>query len=543
MAFRDKYKFPLNTKWDSTQIDFINPTPNPVTADIFNTITVSNFPSSPSGTVYPSAVGSSIIIGAGLSRASALSTVNQFVYVASITSASVFVFDTTTNTFVTTIVVPSSIIGQMVYCSSTNRIYGGATGSVHVIDCATNTYLLSVPAPSPAVDVVGLDYSFSFNSVFCTQPSIDTVFKINCSTNTIVGTVVVVGTAPTAVVYNTSNGFVYAFPTGVTTSVIKISPSTFVLSSTIPIASVANVFGTSVYVSSNNSVYYQEGGTFLIKQFDCDSETINPTSIGIAGNSIGMIYVQSTNLIYVSDNFTPTDYIRIINPNTNTIFQSISTPIVDYGDYASLVYNSAKNSVYESSSPIGGAVGIFEISSTANFYMSSPYNYNALLQDVQQNPMLIRRIDMICGNQSQFTQPLNIVTRDANGIFITTPKLPNTNLSVNQAQPNLVTIDFEGKELILDDNTVFSQYTFPANSSTRIVVYYKQVKRLDIVTKGLSLLQEVEKNLWLEQTSITEAELNETSNYPMILEREAIKQKRLAEKIKYMDKLKTLLIK
>ncbi len=153
----------------------------------------------------------------------------------------------------------------------------------------------------------------------------------------------------------------------------------------------------------------------------------------------------------------------------------------------------------------------------SSFYITSPYNYNSLLVDVQNNPMMIRRIEMIVQNQNQFNQAFNIMKRDANGNQIILPRLPNIELSVNQIQPNIASLDFSDRELILDDNTMFSQYTFEPNSYIRMLLFYKQLNRIDIFTKGISQCKEIEQYLGFEDMRVSESDLRKLSNEPMIL--------------------------
>lgn len=155
------------------------------------------------------------------------------------------------------------------------------------------------------------------------------------------------------------------------------------------------------------------------------------------------------------------------------------------------------------------------------FYIRSTFSfsYNAILQDIRKNPVMVRRIELITANQSQFNQPFNILKRDANGHQLNIPRLPNVDLCVNQIQSNIVSIDFNDRELILDDNTMFSQYTFSANTTTRMVIFYKQVNRIDLMTKGLSSSRILESNMNLSSPSFTESDLRRMSNEPFILNR------------------------
>lgn len=177
--------------------------------------------------------------------------------------------------------------------------------------------------------------------------------------------------------------------------------------------------------------------------------------------------------------------------------------------------------------------------SGSGFYIYSPYNYNSLLQDIQNNPMMLRRMELIVQNQSQFNQPFTILKRDANGNQCQFPRLPNTELSVNQFQPNIASLDFVKNEFILDDNTLFSQYTFPANSLTRMLIFYKQIKRIEMLS-GQVIFKELESTLGLIDVKISEAQLRLMSTEPILLglqKKEVQKTKRLILKEKYLKKI------
>lgn len=176
--------------------------------------------------------------------------------------------------------------------------------------------------------------------------------------------------------------------------------------------------------------------------------------------------------------------------------------------------------------------------SGSGFYIYSPYNYNSLLQDVQNNPMMLRRMELIVQNQSQFNQPFTILKRDANGNQCQFPRLPNTEISVNQFQSNMAYLDFQKNEFILDDNTLFSQYTFPANSLTRMLIFYKQIKRIEMLS-GQVVFRELEGTLGLIDTKFSEAELRHMSNEPVLIKKyyeEIKKSNRIAYKENYFKK-------
>ncbi len=136
---------------------------------------------------------------------------------------------------------------------------------------------------------------------------------------------------------------------------------------------------------------------------------------------------------------------------------------------------------------VGGAPAVYAITT------GSSTSYNQFIQDLQQNPKLIRRIVIAPANPLDtyyVAQPLSLLYRDANGIECTQPKITNTYFSKNQFQ-TLVNIDFEPGELILDNQTIISQYQFQSNATVKIILYYKDIKLQDMLThSGMSLCKE-----------------------------------------------------
>lgn len=541
MGVLNTNNFPCDFKWDNTQIDFINPTDNDVTIDVFNSITLSNFPSSPSGSPFPNSFGFSAI-GVGTTRFAAFCPVNQFIYISRVDLPRVRVIDTVTNTPVTNINMPIISAREIAYCSVNNRMYLCADGFINVIDCATNTFVTSIP-----LTVVGIAWSISYNPtlncMYVCQPPTDLVYKIDCATNTVVAsTGLGGGDVPVIVRYNPTTDHVYVFGNA-NPIAYELNPVTLAINAPIVIPETAGITGAAALVSSNNSIYYQNSAGD-IRQFFCASNTVNPTVIPFPAATLSITYNSTSDLIYVSNYLVGADSVRIYNPATNTLVQTVSTPIANVGNFGSLVFQSVKNSIYSISSPyntIPNNFGVLEMSSSNNFYIVSPYNYNALLQDIQTNPMLIRRIELITQSQEQFAQPFSIMTRDANGMQAIIPRLPNIELTANQVQPNIASIDFSEKELILDDNTMFSQYTFPKKSVTRMLIFYKQLNRIDIVTKGISQCVELERHMNLQGTSVAECDLRQLSNKPLVemsIKNEQKRQSRMATKMKFMDRLK-----
>jgi hypothetical protein len=75
-------------------------------------------------------------------------------------------------------------------------------------------------------------------------------------------------------------------------------------------------------------------------------------------------------------------------------------------------------------------------------------------------------------------------------------------------------IDFHCKDLILDNNTIFSQYIVKANSEATMVFWYKQIDRIDVLSDKVSMCDREIGYDWGNINYNTEGELELMSNNP-----------------------------
>jgi hypothetical protein len=361
-------------------------------------------------------------------------------------------------------------------------MYVCSNNSVLVIDCNTNTFVTSITL-SLTAQTYSISYNSSINSIYVCDFNGSIVYRINCNTNTIVAFQSLTLTDnPVIVRYNNITNSVYVFCNGNPVA-YELNPITLGIINTIVIPEIAKNTGAAAFVTVNNSIYYQNVFN-NIRQFFCSTNTINPTVIPFTSSTLSIKFNPINVLIYIPDYSAIIDNIKIYTPSTNNLIDSISTNVLNTND-GCLVHQSIKNSVYSVNSPYNNIPNTYQVLeiSNSNFYITGSQNYNNFLQDIQLNPMMIRRIDLISDNQNQIFEPFNIIKRDANGNKCNFIKLPNIEVSKFQFHSNIASIDFDYKELILDNNTIFSQYTFKKKSKTTMILYYKQISRIDIVTK------------------------------------------------------------
>ena len=114
-------------------------------------------------------------------------------------------------------------------------------------------------------------------------------------------------------------------------------------------------------------------------------------------------------------------------------------------------------------------------------YISGSIGYNFFLRGLAASPLGVRQIMLVTQNQEQLYVPLELVSKDANGLQYDNPRLPNIYTSANQYQGNICYIDFRENELILDNQTTVHNYTVKANTTVTMVIWYKQVSRREFL--------------------------------------------------------------
>ena len=136
---------------------------------------------------------------------------------------------------------------------------------------------------------------------------------------------------------------------------------------------------------------------------------------------------------------------------------------------------------------ISNGTSIFEVFTTANLY-SVPYfitgssNYNAFVNNLNNEPIFIQMIRLLVQNQNQLTNQLQLTTIDSNGNQIFMPNFPINEVSAYQQQGNIGEITL--KDIVFDGRTYINQYQLNPYESLSFEIYYKQ---LDLTTASVTL--------------------------------------------------------
>ena len=258
---------------------------------------------------------------------------------------------------------------------------------------------------------------------------------------------------------------------------------------------------------------------------NCITNTVVFT-IPLGVNPYGITYDSLNNTMYVGNYGVNT--VNVIDCNANSVIYTITVGSLENQPYE-LAYSTINNAIYVSSHS-DSTVSVISSPTMPSFYISGSTDYNQFVREFSFMPKRVRHITMIVDNQNQFNIHYEILTRDANGIQFTIPKLPNVSKNINQYQSNMVELAFSEKELILDNTTTFNQYTVLANSEVKMVIYYDEIDLSDALTNSVSVCQMIEPTV-ADGSSRTEAELEAKENLPL-LDLQAIKSLKARDFIK-----------
>jgi hypothetical protein len=505
---RFKSKFPLDKCWNAVEFILVNPTEHDCNFTLFDGWSIIPTPNTPYGWIPPVNNTAPVITEFPPLPPSPLfypSIENAFpdlsslyfqvlaavyvpstnrVYIAAthkITfSIDIFVIDVVTNNVVN--VIPSKINGtssKMVFNSVMNRVYlTNGTTKISVIDCALETEINIITVPS---FVGGEAYNPTNNSLYVTQPATGRVRVIDCAT--LVQSSIILSGTPVDIDIWIDGINTFGLVTNITTNFFKLDCVANTL-----LATIVTPFGTPqtgglCYNSVKKANYYieQNGVNKNIREIDMNTNTILPLIIS-ANKAITLDYVSAYNVIYF-DNLS--SEVKIIDCVTDTVAKTVPVSFSSSVIGGRFAYAPTVNKMFVTDSADANhnfSVLVSSSNPPATCYITGSTEYNEFIQDFSRSPKCVRQIVLYAPNAHQVNIPFNLLIRDANGLQVNVPYLPNTTLSTDQFQPNIATLDFSCKELILDNQYVFSQYLVPANTKVPMIVYYCDITKVEIMT-------------------------------------------------------------
>ena len=467
-----------------TEFDIVNPTSAPVTYDLFNSNTLNLIPTTQSLPTVPSTLNTLYNLSSSVGLA--INTTNNTLY-ASVDTNLVRVFDLNTNTLITTLTFPVDANG-LVYNSIDNTVYVIAnTGGISVIDCNTNTITVNITlAFGVNINVNAIAFNPADNAIHIVTIDLFTnyyISKIDCVTNTLVGDALI-SDEPDYITYCPTNNSIYA--PAAANSVFVVDCSTNTLTTTIsvstnPVQSAYNTLSNKMYVTCKSG---------FLDIIDCATNTVV--------DSVDMSFTTARTLITYNSllnimTVTTFNNNQIINVDcaTNTVSPNPSSP---YILPSLIVYNASNNSnvLYGFD---GNDVLIVQTSTQASSYILGSYNYNQFLQDIKNNPCLVRIAMLYSENPNNLNQVFFDTVRDANGEITYRPQTPSLQVSANQFQASVAKVQYGKKGFVLNQESSWSNFVVQPLSSVRVILLQKQFNLISMLSNKDSNCVKLENNL------------------------------------------------
>jgi len=523
---RFKLKLPLQKIFNAVLFKMVNPTNLPCSFNLFDGFSITPVPNTPNGYVpilnplgspimnFPPSAGTTYpsfecaVVNQPFPPSGALN--NATVYVSSTDRIYVVddrflnIINPNTNTVVNTISLTSISLGggQAVYNPINNRVYITQNpllpigNSLDIIDCATETYVGSFGSTS-GNNIRSIAFNPTNNTMYLGMGSDGNIEVLDCATNTGGVYITLAGDVRGIVIWvDGLNTFSFAV-NSLSTSFSLINAATNTLISNYIAPSTASLWGSAIcYNDTKNSIYYVNSAGTDIVEFTLSSFTYS--NAVACSNTSSLMCIDIYNIIYFNDFYNGNNII-IINCATNTIANTVpvTLTVVSLIEYGSFAYDSFNNSVWVTRNNNGSMIqdNVSKLCGTQGMcYIVGSQDYNEFIQDLRNNPICVRQIQFFTQSVAQTTVPLEIQTKDANGNLCINPRLPNITISTDQFQPNISTLDFECKDMILDCLTTINQYTIAPNSEVTFIMYYKQISKVDILTSKETICGRLDKS-------------------------------------------------
>jgi hypothetical protein len=469
----------LNQKDENVvQFNVINTTNQNQFLDLFNSADLIPVATSLGNNTYP--IGNISIFSAGQYR-QVYNTINNSIYLLDLSTQNINVFDITTQLVIVTIPLPTLNAFDLSFCSVNNSIYvtDFNTGSpIVIVDCSLN--IVSGTITTNVLDEISfIQYNINNNTMYIgvgrSFTSINFIYFLDCSTNTLTS------------------------------------------STSLPLANIQVNFSN---VTSSNFIYFTYGN--IIRKIDCSTNLITGISISVSSfTTNNIIFNPNNNLLYGTLNGTTNLY--VINTITDTFLFNLSTTSNVPNNSYCLQLNTASNQIFvgvlnnnydifnyfsntyiqtNQISNVGFVVDLLLIQSTQNlfttdtntyltqistsltntpFYISGSTNYNAFVNNLNNEPIFIQMIRLLVQNQNQLNNELQLTTIDSNGNQIFMPNFPINQVSAYQQQGNIGEISVNN--VVFDGRTYINNYQLNPYENISFEIYYIQ---LDLTTASIT---------------------------------------------------------
>jgi len=437
------------------QFNITNTTSNSVFFNLFSTFTLSQIPNSPTFSYSPNSVIGNTGIGSPMYY---IALANNGLIYTDDGLNNILIINPATNLTIGSISLGLNLSGWVTYNPINNTLYNisNSTNIVTCIDCNTNTILTNIGVTSPNKSA----FNSQLNTLYVTTNT--NVVVIDCNTNTIITTIPVVSNY---IVYNSTNNLIYT-TTSASNDISIIDCSTNTLAGVLTF----NLPTILFYISSTNTLYFGNNGGTELGILDCATNTLISSTITPVITGLLQSASLDTNLgnVYFG---TSLGYTIILSSNTNLITNYL---FIASSTISSSVFINTTNEIYFAT-PFLKTLTILTTQGISGFpyYISGSSNYNAFVNNLNNEPIFISMIRLFVLNQNQLNNQLQLTKIDMNGNQIFMPNFPINQVSPFQDQSNIGEIEF--KEIVFDGSTYINQYQLNANESISFEIYYKQL--------------------------------------------------------------------
>jgi hypothetical protein len=459
---------------NQARFKLINTTEDPIYFNLFDSVTLSTVPEVEDVVTPANSFSTSFTPPTAGTLNVGVATNNNRLVLSSAASNDVYVYNTS-YTLLATIAVGSNT-AQMAYNPSNNRMYVASFGSaqLHVIDCTSNALVTSVAL---AAQGGGLCYNSTNNSVYITIPSTNQVQVVDCSTNTVTSSIST-DNDPRSVVFIPSSNNVYVGCNNIGLGKIICSTNTY--SSTTATFSDEPI---SMSFNFENGLIYivRTGGVYEVTLFDVSTESlVSSVSIpNLNGNGLVGGFLNSlSQTFYVVPQVIGafTEKVYLIDCYTNLLTLGVDVPVTanTIGIVSNVSFNTNSRRAYIGTA-IDGDVYEFTTVSITNtpLVVAGTSGYNAFIQNILNEPVLVRGIRIKTETEEQMDNEWNIVHKDSTGQIYGFQRFPMLDISAYQEQGDITNVKFKNG-LILDGRTYFENYKIDPFTSVSLVLYYEQ---------------------------------------------------------------------
>lgn len=455
----------LKNKYENVvQFNIVNTTPNPTSFNLLDTSeSLSSIPSSPTYVTPPNTIYNSFGVSPSNFLTVQINTITGDI-IACDGSDLIFFFDKNFSLITVISTLIGASINVITYNTNNNNLYAVDTisGRYFVINCSSFSLIYS-SLPMGNVNQNNASFNSNANVIYYAS-GINGFYIFNCNTNIeSVFTSVSLSLGIFSVEYNSVNNTLYLSESS-TNKIFIYNVATNSLSSTTIICPTPKKF---LGYNQLNNFMYVGAITDNVYIINCNSNTIIGT-INLNG-SIPFLFALDTlgNNFYITS-FIPTLNISKINCTLNSLTDSITTLVPSIGIAFNVLINSVIFSDYGLSLRAITTTGI----TLQPFYITGSSNYNAFVNNLNNEPIEIQLLKIFTQNEAQLTNQFQLTTIDSNGNQIFFPYFPINKIDKMQSQ-NIADLNFNN--IIFDGRTFLNNYVLNGNETISIEIYYKQL--------------------------------------------------------------------